>query len=351
MPAWDRLLHAYGPAIDTPGELARLRSSDVSDAHAGMEHLWGVVLHQGTIYPATAPVVEILRDGLRDNRFPLVRDELIVFLAEVYLQAFVIGAVDEPTPAERERFERALDDDDEDALYGDPDVFGAAFADSVLQLRRASGAVVDLALEVLADAATVPAVELLAYAAAAAPRADAVETLRSLVGPNVVGFAAVHGLSELGIDVSCYLEEPVAGVAAALADPADRRAFAVLQAAALRPRELEDEFPRVRELSARAAVTVALCEAAEDFASLLPAGVAALALAKPFQLYPGWDTFLRAAWRLDPGGPAARAYLAAIADRKDLWEPNDGNAKRLYEDLGLPYNREQCARIAASAPP
>ena len=50
----------------------------------------------------------------------------------------------------------------------------------------------------------------------------------------------------------------------------------MLRAAALRPRELEDEFPRVRELSARAAVTVALCEAAEDFATLLPVALAAL---------------------------------------------------------------------------
>ena len=204
MPAWERLLHAYGPARDTPGELARLRSSDVGEASAGLEHLWSAILHQGTICPATAPVVEIVRDGLRDDRFPLVRDELVVFLAEVYLQAFLAGPVDEPTSAERERVERALDNHDEDALYGDLDIVDAALRDGLLELRRVAESLVDLAHRLLTEALTIPAVELLAYAAAAAPQVDVVESLRSLAGRDAVGFAAVHGLSELGVDVSCY---------------------------------------------------------------------------------------------------------------------------------------------------
>ena len=44
---WSDLVHAYGTATDTPGHLAALTSLDPS----AFDHLWGAVLHQGTIYP------------------------------------------------------------------------------------------------------------------------------------------------------------------------------------------------------------------------------------------------------------------------------------------------------------
>jgi len=53
---WSRLSHAYGPATDTPIQLENLLSDDVLAREAALEYLVGAVLHQETIYAATAPV-------------------------------------------------------------------------------------------------------------------------------------------------------------------------------------------------------------------------------------------------------------------------------------------------------
>jgi hypothetical protein len=91
----------------------------------------------------------------------------------------------------------------------------------------------------------------------------------------------------------------------------------------------------------------ALCRAATDFEPLLPVALACLPLASEYTVEVDWGAFLAAAQRLHPEMTAStRAYLAALVERADLWNPRNGNASFLFEQAGLPYDRAECARLA-----
>src|SRR3954452_6118387 len=65
---WNSLEHAYGPASDAPAELAALLSEDGDTFGNAIAYLDSAVLHQGTIYSATAPAVEFVAGVLDDPR-------------------------------------------------------------------------------------------------------------------------------------------------------------------------------------------------------------------------------------------------------------------------------------------
>lgn len=67
---WDIVEHAYGPAIDVPDALRRLRSSDATERNHGWRLLYDAVLHQGSRYPATSAVLPYLRELLADPTTP-----------------------------------------------------------------------------------------------------------------------------------------------------------------------------------------------------------------------------------------------------------------------------------------
>jgi hypothetical protein len=65
---WADLRHAYGPATDTPGLLARLAEGDVDDDT--WEKLYSSIAHQGTVYSASArcaPFLIALTETLDDD--------------------------------------------------------------------------------------------------------------------------------------------------------------------------------------------------------------------------------------------------------------------------------------------
>lgn len=62
---WPELYHAYGPAIDVPGQLAAVIVGDDETRDEAWWNLWGNIHHQGTIYEATVPGVPLLL-GLAD---------------------------------------------------------------------------------------------------------------------------------------------------------------------------------------------------------------------------------------------------------------------------------------------
>ncbi len=55
---WSRLSHAYGRADDTPLHLAALTGSDAEARSTALGHLWGAVLHQGTLWRVTPPAAD-----------------------------------------------------------------------------------------------------------------------------------------------------------------------------------------------------------------------------------------------------------------------------------------------------
>ncbi|MET8826279.1 hypothetical protein ABZX40_34570 [Streptomyces sp. NPDC004610] len=57
---WSSLSHAYGGAEDVPDLLRALTGADVDAADEALDELYGCVLHQGTVYAATAEAVPFL---------------------------------------------------------------------------------------------------------------------------------------------------------------------------------------------------------------------------------------------------------------------------------------------------
>ncbi|GHH71877.1 hypothetical protein GCM10017673_26070 [Streptosporangium violaceochromogenes] len=65
---WSRLFHAYGPASDTPGHLRALVGDDAAARARAVDHLFGAVIHQGTIWTVTPPAALVVAGLLADPR-------------------------------------------------------------------------------------------------------------------------------------------------------------------------------------------------------------------------------------------------------------------------------------------
>ena|SRR5688572_750543 len=63
---WERLAHAYHGAWDAPEHLEIFVSSTASNEalNKSIDWMWGSILHQGSIYSASTPVLWILIDLL-----------------------------------------------------------------------------------------------------------------------------------------------------------------------------------------------------------------------------------------------------------------------------------------------
>jgi hypothetical protein len=73
---WEQLSHAYGPAGDVGPELEALVLGDEATRREAWKELWGNVHHQGTVYDATVPAVEVLADLAGWDEFPDRREAL-----------------------------------------------------------------------------------------------------------------------------------------------------------------------------------------------------------------------------------------------------------------------------------
>lgn len=65
---WASIWHAYGPAGDTPSELAMLLDEDPDRVDEAIRHLHYTVSHQNSVYPATVPVALYVAGILADPR-------------------------------------------------------------------------------------------------------------------------------------------------------------------------------------------------------------------------------------------------------------------------------------------
>lgn len=54
---WADREHAYGSADDVPGQLRALASDDAEEAEEALYELYGNIVHQGSVYEATAHAV------------------------------------------------------------------------------------------------------------------------------------------------------------------------------------------------------------------------------------------------------------------------------------------------------
>lgn len=141
----ETLLHAYGPATDTPAHLAALTGDDDAARQAALAHLTSAIIHQGTPWSATPHVVAEVVDLLDDPRARPAVAGLLDFLTEVveavapeHRAEFVTMAA--PGRDVDAEVAALLDQDDEeedagDAVYEDEELANALFARSMLALE------------------------------------------------------------------------------------------------------------------------------------------------------------------------------------------------------------------------
>jgi hypothetical protein len=67
---WSKLRHAYGAATNVPDQIRSLLSEDESVREEAMYDLCGNILHQGTVYEASAYAVPFLQELLKSPKTP-----------------------------------------------------------------------------------------------------------------------------------------------------------------------------------------------------------------------------------------------------------------------------------------
>ncbi|MEU8285422.1 hypothetical protein AB0C01_13880 [Micromonospora sp. NPDC048905] len=154
MTEYAALLHAYGPAVDTPGHLAALAGDDPTARATALKHLWSAIIHQGTPWTATPPVALHVAALLADPRVtdPGLRAELLNFLAAV---AEAGSSTDRDLPEPDfdvdAALAQALADGDEEGIWEDGRLQGALYVRAVLGCRQIVPALLATATAAFSD--------------------------------------------------------------------------------------------------------------------------------------------------------------------------------------------------------
>ncbi|MEU6412683.1 hypothetical protein [Microbispora sp. NPDC046933] len=325
---WAHLTHAYGKATDIPGHLAALTSSDEKARADALTHLDSAVLHQGFPGEATAPVARVvgwlIATGAVDGD---VLGELVEFL----------GAVASATYELREdsSFAPCIPELEASVVEAYHQIVRLLDSDSrSLRTRVAEAVVEQLRLPQLAS-----------------ERPSMAHRLRRwLTHENEDRHVRVRLLGELGEDVQEFLDDPDRAVRlrAALA-PSSRhsaRAVAILVDA------LADSLPAGVH---RTEVVTAVIDRVDDFDRIAEPATAIAQQARWTGFHSDWGPLLTFAFRepYRPGtplSPGQKSLLRALTHNDDLWDPRNGSIALLFEEAGLPRDREQCERILTEAP-
>lgn len=393
-PQWSHLYHAYGVATDTPRHLAALAAGDRRARAAALDHLFGAVIHQGTPWSATAPVALAVAELLAGTRLDRAarhrragsegggageearptRAALLDFLALVGEAADYDVPEDDLVaaayPAQRSAdVDRAVDAilAGSDEPWGDETVVTALDARAVLDCRRIAP---DLFGPVYAQLdhpdprvrmSAGNALHALLRHPALEPQVRPVRALllelAERAGPAERA-ACVLTIGQLGGRPQRFLADPHPGVRACAAlapglagnQAATREILTALQDPAAADSWFEVPLPQL-EGKVRFALVDAALARVDDFTELLPAARAVARVASKYTVDRDWGPLLSAAFPApapehDGLTEAQRSYLAALVANDELWDRRYGNPAYWFERVGLPYDREACARLA-----
>ncbi|XVU29064.1 hypothetical protein ACQPZJ_18965 [Actinoplanes sp. CA-054009] len=370
---WGRVSHAYGSAADVPQIVRGLLAADEEDRERAAGRLWGRVMHQGSLFTATGPVVAVLARMLPDQRLAVasadggsVRSNLLHFLGQAAAQASYYQARPNTVMAMRR-------DDAEAALYDivgeikdDPDHVFAGRIGSGCATR--AGLVLPLLVPWL-DATDPEERSAALYAAAcwAGLAGHGVllperalrrlwESARDQACDPQVRLDSVLGLAGAGVDTGDLLDDPspVVRACAALSPrvASDPRTLPILTTALMSVGECHEwvgEWPPNPfigndDLGARLVAAAIHC--ADGFGPLLPIALSVAAAAEPWNLEETWGPLLEAAFPRRPavGLPFTDAqgeYLMALTGKAALWDESNSLLRAdLLGRLGLPDDRE-----------
>ncbi|MCE7011981.1 hypothetical protein LWC34_55605 [Kibdelosporangium philippinense] len=322
-PNWPSLEHAYGPATDTPGLLAQLLDADPQKQKAALHEIDRSLLHQGSIYSATAPAARYIAAILPDKT-PM----------RATLLEWLIGFA-----------EQVIFHDDEHPTLDEcravlPEIYAAALPyvdDANLTIREAALGVV-ATLPHLADARL--------YERILASNADRRERA-----------AAVFGLGSTGADTAGLLHDadPAVAVCAALQPSCSDRTEAtrLILAALQDPATADGWFPEpLPQFDGwfRFTLISAAIERTNSFEELLPAALAVVPLGSGYTVDSDWGPLLAKAFPTPFDGeltPAQRAFVSAIAEHDGNWDQTANQVVWLRK-AGLPDTREQLRAVASS---
>jgi hypothetical protein len=371
---WSRLHHAYGRATDTPGHLRALLQEDRESRKQAMLHLWSAIIHQGTPWTATGPAALVVAGLLFDERIDRgepVRANLLSFLVSVAEAPKQVGwNIEELLRLAALDIEPLLASEDDEALFGDEDAANSFYARSLLGCISAAPVLMKVMLESMDNA--LPRVR--AYAAMGAVTLAKNEWLRGYAKDAESRLLAlaraaqttdercahVLALGDLGFSPVGFLQDqsPAVRMCAALAPSlaTDDAAIGVLlntlehHAGSIDAWFLEK--PPQFAMRPRFPVVARLIQQVSDFDRLANAAIAVVGVTEKFCVDYDWGQLLVAAF---PNGfgfirtPARRRFLCALVKNKELWDPTLGNAFEWFKQVGLPFDREACAKRVEEA--
>jgi len=391
---WDRLAHAYHGAWDAPAQLEIFLdlASSKEALDEAVDWMWGSILHQGSIYSASSPVLWILIDLIttRPNCAPAASIMRAVQTITDGLEYMGDGSADEQRrpvltsqpgePLYEVWCEKALPRSSD--IEAEEDYFAATYVRPSLLRDLVRHAIPAISLHLKTSEHPTRTAAVAAGLGALQVVPDDAQSLVGLIDaignpaydPGAwVSVAMVFG--RLGRDMSGLLAHPDRRVrfAAAMSSstPGDQRSAMELASAVAEPEWLEAEFPNGvahLDMHLRFHALRALLERTqpENADPCLIDAICAL-LRKRAHKYTvdyEWGPVLRWAFherliQLPHSGPVAplpdtltsaqAAILRSLCANADLWDPTNGNASLAYKYVQLPYDREALRRLAGTA--
>ncbi|MGW1092463.1 HEAT repeat domain-containing protein [Streptomyces sp. NPDC002596] len=354
---WAALEHAYGAAEDTPHRLVQLLDQDPEVQAGSLGMLDMSVLHQESLYSATAPAALYVAAVLNDPRTMTSHEDYAAW-------------DDRPRPLRAALLEwlgQIVDSAAYGETTGEEDGNEPGVTDAVRAVR---GLICDAVLPHLL--ASNPAVREAALSATAALLqspdlagrvAEATKILRRLLSESTdrrERAATILTIGAWGEDTASWLADPDPAIRACAAlSPAcadNPEATRTILGALLEPATIDSWFleptatdplagnplPHIERRLRHALLTAAIDRAA-DFEELLPAALASVPYCSNLTVVEDWGPLLAAAF---PSGydqgteltPAQHGYLAALVDRDVCWRYTH-LITSWFDDAGLPADR------------
>ncbi|MFX0580720.1 HEAT repeat domain-containing protein [Nocardia nepalensis] len=406
---WAELEHAYGPAADAPAHLRALIDGDAEACVDAVGYLDAALLHQGSVYSATAPFVAIVAQLLsrphtamtiedilpwdpepRALRVALL-DYLEVFAqgcctglsdAQLYAEAYPPGRTEEdlqrvkanrragllelgPDPANALLVEHvptppgllaAIDDNEfRAAMRARDEIACRAVIPDVIE---AVESLVDDADAAVRIAALRALIELTAHPACAAKRTALLDRL-DIIAPMMpdpaerATAARISGINGGRPEQLLTDDHPGVRTCAALA-PAfatEQRAIDELLAALERPEVIDEWFNRQlpgQDGWLRHDVIRELVSRVDDFETLLPAAIEAAWAANEHTVRSDCISFLHRAFPdpIDAESELSAAQLSYLAVLAEIETLwQSGQLERWFSAAGLPGGRAGCRRL------
>ncbi|GAK49578.1 hypothetical protein U14_00801 [Candidatus Moduliflexus flocculans] len=367
---WPKLHHAYGRALDTPQHLRALLDGGDEAIKDAVSHLCSAIIHQGTPWTATEPAALTVAGFLSDKRIdrckPL-RAHLFAFLASV-AEASVRTEISREELEKTAKFdlEPFLNSEDDERLFNDENASNAFYARSVLGCMKAAPELIKVMLEGLKHLN--PRVRTrAAMGAVMLTNADSLRDYAKSVEIRLLWLAQttrdidersahVLALGDLGYAPIEFLHDP---------SPAVRMCAALAPGFATNPAALRELLNMVERqagnidtwfkdkppqfaMCPRFAVVARLVESVADFAQLANAAIALVKITTIHCVDFDWGPLLAAAFKDGDGQiatEAQRRFLAALVKNQKLWDAHFSNPHKWFKKAGLPYDRNECAKM------